>query len=204
MNKLYKVLVVLIFCLFVFYGCKKDKDDATDIDPGNVTIRDNIRVEDLGLVNNYSVLKITNDNYTDVAVKISIGLIDIGKDNEYIKYIQFNSIDYLVFKNKNNDRFLYDFYIINEKDKKYFELINSINITYADSGNELVLNIDNNYNKDVTLEVLVLFFSDNKLVDLNTMLVPKVNKNNIKNVTINKSKEKYDRVEIKINSIKSK
>ena len=204
MNRLFKVLILLFCSLFIFYGCKKDKDDATDIDPGNVTIRDNIRVEDLGLVNDYSVLKITNDNYTDVAVKISIGLIDIGKDNEYIKYIQSNSIDYLVFKNKNNDRFLYDFYIINEKDKKYFELINSINITYADSGNELVLNIDNNYNKDVTLEVLVLFFSDNKLVDLNTMLVPKVNKNNIKNVTINKSKEKYDRVEIKTYSIKSK
>ena len=203
MKKLSYVLVIL-FAIFIFYGCKKEILDDIDVDPGNISVRDNIKIENLGIVNGHSILKITNDNYNDVRVKINIGLISKEKNNEYIKNVLASSTDYLIFKNENNDEFLYDFYTINEKDNEYFEIINSIKFTYAESKDNLVLTVDNSYERNIIIEVLVLFFNNGKLVDFDIISLPKINKSNIKNVVINKSKDKYDLVEIRVNDIKSK
>ena len=203
MKKL-SIFLIIILGIFIFYGCKKEIPDDIDVDFGNKSAKDNIKIENLGLVNGHSILKITNDNYNDIRVKINIKLTNKEKNNEYIKNILASSTDYLIFKNENNDSFLYDFYIVNEKDNKYFEIINSVKFTYAESKDNLVLTVDNSYERDIIIEALVLFFNNGKLVDFDIMLLPKINKGNIKNVIINKSKDKYDLVEIRINDIKSK
>lgn len=203
MKKL-SIFLIIILGIFIFYGCKKEISDDIDVDFGNKSAKDNIKIENLGLVNGHSILKITNDNYNDIRVKINIKLTNKENNNEYIKNILASSTDYLIFKNENDDSFLYDFYIVNEKDNKYFEIINSIKFTYAESKDNLVLTVDNSYERDIIIEALVLFFNNGKLVDFDIMLLPKINKGNIKNVIINKSKDKYDLVEIRINDIKSK
>ena len=189
-----KIIVLLLISLFIITGCKKEDEIGSDIeikDLGNVYVEELGKLESDGIVS-YN-FRINNTEVEEVNIDF---IIEFKKDNKVIntktisKNIKENDSEYISIFFKNDeikfDSYEYDIKARNNVIKNY-DILENIDISYLNNGNSTTIIVDNKNQKIIDLDLIVLFFKSNKLVESSQINVTKIKENNIKNVTIKNS-----------------
>lgn len=204
-----KIIVLLLIGLFIITGCKKDDEIGSDIeinDLGNVYVEELGKLESDGIVS-YN-FRINNTEVEEVNIDF---IIEFKKDNKVIntktisKNIKENDSEYISIFFKNDeikfDSYEYDIKARNNVIKNY-DILENIDISYLNNGNSTTIIVDNKNKKIIDLDLIVLFFKSNKLVESSQINVTKIKENNIKNVTIKNSSKDFDQIIISVNNVK--
>ena len=204
-----KIIVLLLIGLFIITGCKKDDEIGSDIeinDLGNVYVEELGKLESDGIVS-YN-FRINNTKVEEVNIDF---IIEFKKDNKVIntktisKNIKENDSEYISIFFKNDeikfDSYEYDIKARNNVIKNY-DILENIDISYLNNGNSTTIIVDNKNQKIIDLDLIVLFFKSNKLVESSQINVTKIKENNIKNVTIKNSSKDFDQIIISVNNVK--
>ena len=204
-----KIIVLLLISLFIITGCKKDDEIGSDIeinDLGNVYVEELGKLESDGIVS-YN-FRINNTEVEEVNIDF---IIEFKKDNKVIntktisKNIKENDSEYISIFFKNDeikfDSYEYDIKARNNVIKNY-DILENIDISYLNNGNSTTIIVDNKNKKIIDLDLIVLFFKSNKLVESSQINVTKIKENNIKNVTIKNSSKDFDQIIISVNNVK--
>ena len=204
-----KIIVLLLIGLFIITGCKKDDEIGSDIeinDLGNVYVEELGKLESDGIVS-YN-FRINNTEVEEVNIDF---IIEFKKDNKVIntktisKNIKENDSEYISIFFKNDeikfDSYEYDIKARNNVIKNY-DILENIDISYLNNGNSTTIIVDNKNQKIIDLDLIVLFFKSNKLVESSQINVTKIKENNIKNVTIKNSSKDFDQIIISVNNVK--
>ena len=204
-----KIIVLLLISLFIITGCKKEDEIGSDIeinDLGNVYVEELGKLESDGIVS-YN-FRINNTKVEEVNIDF---IIEFKKDNKVIntktisKNIKENDSEYISIFFKNDeikfDSYEYDIKARNNVIKNY-DILENIDISYLNNGNSTTIIVDNKNQKIIDLDLIVLFFKSNKLVESSQINVTKIKENNIKNVKIKNSSKDFDQIIISVNNVK--
>lgn len=183
MKKLFKLVSVLLICLFVVCGCK-DKPapeepggDTPNPDNTEVELEKNIKTNEVGFFNGEFndktiVLRVENNNNKPVYLNYSFEVFDKNKEKLYNKevYVRVGSMNgaYVVaiqdLEEKSFDSYTYKMTVLKEDLDDYDEIKQGIKSEYTNNGKEIVVSFNNTGIRTTTVYGWLFFYRNNSLV----------------------------------------